>query len=118
MRTENNLIHVSIGGVEYPVQVLYRDVERFLKGFNRILLKNKGVSGLKIPNTYFFDVLWGCLVKEGFLFWKKPFMTKRQMIKKLRYDEVADITMFISKHVLKFENDAADPESKKKQESL
>jgi len=114
MRSENGIIYIKIGGVEYATKVLYKDVESFLKSFNKILKKNKK-PGLKIPNTYFFNTLWKCLVKDGYLFWKKPFRSKRHMINSLLYDEIADITLFISKHILKFEDDAIDPKTKKKQ---
>lgn len=111
----NDIINISIGGREYPTHVLYKDVEGFFVSFNKILKKNKGKAGLKIPNEYFFSVLWKCLVKEGFLFWKKPFRSKRHMVNSLLFSEISAVTVFISKHILKFEDDAAD-ESKKKQE--
>lgn len=116
MRTENNIIYISIGGVEYPVRVLYKDVENFFKGFDKILRNSKGKPKVKIPNKFFFGVLWKCLVKDGYLMFKKPFRSKRHMINSLLYTEIPEITTFVSKHVLKFEDDAADPESKKKQD--
>jgi len=111
---KSGIIYITIGGVEYPTRVLYKDIEGFFKAFNKILIKNNGKPGLKIPNTFFFNTLWKCLVKDGHLFWKKPFRSKRQMINSILYDEVPGITMFISTHVLKFEKDAAGPDSKKK----
>lgn len=112
---KENQLNVSIGGTQYPVRVLYKDVESFFINFNKILIKNNDKSNLKIPNTFFFNTLWKCLESSGYLFWKKPFRSKRQMINSLLYDEITQVTMFVSKHILKFEEDTTDPDIKKKQ---
>jgi len=136
MKNEDGIIYIKIGGIEYPTKVLYKDIENFYSRYDKICavhsarlnlfhdLKKKNLIDEQtpepkflIPNEYFFHVLWVCLIKHGRLFWKKPFKSKRQMINNVLFDEMKDITLLVSEHVLKFEKDAADPEGKKKQDT-
>jgi len=115
MRTENGITYIKVGGKEVEAIVLFKDVEKFLKDFYKIVRRNrfKKTEKLQIPNEFFFDVFWKCLVKDGYLWWKKPFRSKSQMINSIRYDEIENIVSFISKHILKFEETAAAPNKKK-----
>ena len=74
--------------------------------------KSTPQKSIKINNEYIFDVLWKCLVKEGYLWNKKPFRNKKQMVEAILLDEVEELTKFISKSVLRFE-DKATPGKKK-----
>lgn len=113
MRTENGYSYIYVGGEERKFQVKYKDVAGFIKGFHNIVSKIKS-GPIVIPNDYFFKVLYKCMVTTGWLFWKKPFRSSKHMENALLYDELQDITQFISKHILKFEDDAT-PKSKKKE---
>lgn len=121
MRSENNIIYISIGGKEYPTKVLYKDVEWFFKVFNKAVQKNKhralevdGVIKIPVQKEVYLNIIWRCIFKQGFLFWKKPFISKRQMYKNILKHEWNDLQMFVSQHVLDFENKATDSKSKKK----
>lgn len=121
MKEERYKLTVNIGGEPYQVKVLYKDIFKFYKNFSKtydkaLIKARKEKKELIIPNDYFFNTLWGCLEKDGFWIWKKPFRNKKQMINSILYDEVNDIITFISKHVLHFDEITQDaPPEKGKQ---
>lgn len=118
MEELSHIKYITIGGQKCTASVKYKDIFRFIQGLRKEVLryKDKPIKEIIIRNEYFFDVVWRCLHKTGWLFWRKPFRTKHHMEKSIYLEELDGITMFVSKFVLPSMNTEVD--NKKKEETV
>lgn len=125
MEQSKYIFNISLNGEEHPTKVYNKDVFWFFKQMNKELIKQKRINQLRfkrgltpqpflIPNELFYDIIWKSLIKTGFLFWKKPFRSKKQMVKLILKDEMPGIVNFVTKHVLNQEDTEEDSQESKK----
>ena len=107
---------IRIDGNDYPYVMYYDDELLIWRTFNNMYSglvrdfktrtgenfdpKNKQHT-LAIPNDFHFWVVWKVLVKKGKLRWKKPFRSKKAMIKRIRSDEHQALLDLAGRDILK-----------------
>ena len=107
---------ITIDGNEYEYVAYYPDILKIWKVFNNtysLCLKQfKKVHGenfdvenenhsLPIPNDFYFWTVWTILKKSGPWPFRKPFRSKREMIKQIRQDEFQSMLDLAGRDILK-----------------
>ncbi len=120
---ESKYVHkISINGEEHPAKVYNKDIFWFFKQIRKTAIKHnnkmkrsKKAEAFIIPNEVFYEIIWKCLIKTGFWFWRKPFRSKRQMIALILKEEMQGITNFVAEQILN--EDLSKDEEKKEVKS-
>jgi len=69
---------------------------------------------VNIPKKYFYDAIWKVLVKKYFWPFRKPFRSKRHMVKNMELHEGIQVITFIGQKILGFKTEDETASSKKK----
>lgn len=102
---ESKYIHIlSIGGEERKLKLKMVDLYWFFDKYNKLLIKYKddfhNPKYTQDVNTVINEVVFRSLISTGFLFWKKPFWSRRQMVRSLLKEEYEAYSSFIADNIL------------------
>ena len=104
---------IQIGGKQYPVRLKYLTfgkIDIIYQAYIRLAIEDFRIKEGRIPkkedkvtirNEFFFTALWMVLEKKGFWIWKKPFKSKRTMIKELDQDDVPNLSKYVREKIFK-----------------
>ena len=104
-KKELKYIHyLSIGGIERPLQLKLITINKFFIKWNKLISKykdnpNSSIYTLKL-NDLLNDVVYDSLFKEGYFFFKKPFRSRKHMIRSLLTEEYEAYSNFIADRIL------------------
>ena len=102
---ESKYIHtLSIGGEERKLKIKLVDVYWFFDKYNKLLIKYKNryddPKYTQEVNSALNNVVYKSLISTGFLFWKKPFRSRRQMVLSILKEEYPAYSAFIADNIL------------------
>ena len=119
--TESKYIYsIKINGEEHEAKVYMKTVDKYIDKINKELQKQikqnvirtrrkKEIKPIIVPINIIYGFIWEVLVKDGFLFFKKPFRNKKQMIDLIMHDEFQGIADFFNIYI--FNNNIPDENS-------
>jgi hypothetical protein len=110
-----NYVHIlSIGGIDCQFQVRLADVYAFFKEWNRVItrFKNPGDPAyIAATNRAMSRIVYKSMIKRGVWPFRKPYRSRRHMMRSLLKEEYSDFSNFVALHILN------DGEDKKKAET-
>jgi hypothetical protein len=121
---------ISIGGEDREVKLRMIIVSKILVLYNKVFFlsvrdkekrigrKLKDSDSVVIPNYFYFWSIWKILVKKGFWPFRRPFRSRRKMIKEILSDEFVKMVTFIGEKVLNTQSEDKEQENSESKNDL